>query len=378
MRGGRRAVRILVAPDSFKGTLSAFEVAEAIARGVESAGAVADRCPLADGGEGTLDALAPALGAQRVTARTHDPLGRPIEAAWGWAPTGPAPAGATAIVETAAASGLALVAPDVRDAWAASSYGTGELLAAAAAAGARTILLAAGGSATTDGGAGALEALAAAGSAPAGDEPGGAGALEALAAAGGDALDASALAAAVRALRGARLVVLCDVRTPFERAARTFAPQKGADPATVARLARRLDALASQLPRDPRGRPMTGCAGGLSGGLWAALDAQLAPGAAYVLDALAFDRRLREAHAVITGEGRLDAQTAEGKLVAEVARRAAQAGIPAYAVVGQDALDPGRAHALGLAATIEAGTPAALAAAGVRLAGGSDDRRPPA
>jgi glycerate 2-kinase len=370
-------VRVLVAPDSFKGTLSATEVAEAIARGVESAGLAADRCPLADGGEGTLDVLAPALGARRVTARAHDPLGRMIEAAWGWAPD----RDATAVVETAAASGLALVAPDERDAWAASSYGTGELIAAAAAAGAHTILLAAGGSATTDGGAGALAALAAAGGAPgdgagldaaaAGSAPDGPAALDAAAGdapAGPAALDAAALAAAAGALRGARLVVLCDVRTPFERAAETFAPQKGADPETTARLAQRLDALAARLPRDPRGRPLTGCAGGLSGGLWAALDAQLVPGAAYVLDALGVDRRLRQADAVITGEGRLDAQTAEGKLVAEVALRAAAAGIPAYALVGQDALEPAQRAALPLAAAIEAGTPAALEAAGARLA----------
>jgi len=389
-------MRILVAPDAFKGTLSAAEVAEAIARGVESTGLAADRCPLADGGEGTLDALAPALGARRTTAATHDPLGRPIEAAWGWAPepavraeTAPASAAparaaaghdATAIVETAAASGLALVAPDERDAWAASTYGTGELIAAAAAAGARTILLAAGGSATTDGGAGALAALAAAGGAPDGT----AGCMPAAAAPGADAgldaaaagntldelaaLDAPALAAAARALRGARIVVLCDVRTPFERAAETFSPQKGADPEMAARLARRLDALAARLPRDPRGRPLTGCAGGLSGGLWAALDARLAPGAAYVLDALGVDRRLRQAQAVITGEGRLDAQTAEGKLVAELARRAAAAGIPAYALVGQDATTPAQRTALGLAAAIEAGTPAALEAAAARLA----------
>lgn len=113
---------------------------------------------------------------------------------------------------------------------------------------------------------------------------------------------------------------------------------------------------------------MTGCAGGLSGGLWAALGARLVPGAAHVLDALRFDDRLRAARAVVTGEGRLDAQTAEGKLVAEVARRAAAAEIPAYALVGQDALEPALRTALGLADAIEAGTPAALEAAAAHLA----------
>src|SRR3954465_850081 len=146
----------LVAPDSFKGTFRASEVAAAIGRGLERAGLMPpDLCPVADGGEGTADALLPALGGEVVAAAAHDPLGRPMR---GW--FGLIEGGGTAIVEMAAASGLGLVAEDERDAWAASTAGTGQLIAAAAEAGAQVILVAVGGSATTDGGAGALEAIA--------------------------------------------------------------------------------------------------------------------------------------------------------------------------------------------------------------------------
>jgi glycerate 2-kinase len=292
---------VLVAPDSFKGTLRAAEVAGAIGRGLERAGLMPpDLCPLADGGEGTMEALLLALGGETVAAAVHDPLGRPLRA-----PFGLVEDGGTAVLEMASASGLGLVAEAERDAWAASTYGTGELICAAVDAGAAVVLVGVGGSATTDGGAGALEAI---------DEHGG--------------------------LGGARIVVLCDVRTPFERAPAVFGPQKGADPAMVARLEQRLDELAARLPRDPRGVPMTGAAGGLSGGLWAAHGALLEAGAPWILDALGFDARMRAARAVVTGEGKLDEQTLEGKLVGEIGTRTRQAGVPLHAIVGTDALDP--------------------------------------
>jgi glycerate kinase len=316
---------VLVAPDSFKGTFRASEVAGAIGRGLERAGLMPpDLCPVADGGEGTLDALLPQLGGELVAATVRDPLGRPITAGFGLVEDG-----GTALVEMAAASGLGLVAEDERDAWAASTYGTGELIAAAVRAGARVVLVAVGGSATTDGGAGALEAIDAAGG-----------------------------------LGGAKLVVLCDVRTVFEDAPRVFGPQKGADQEMVGRLRERLDALAGQLPRDPRGVPMTGCAGGLSGGLWAAHGATLEPGAPWVLDALDFDRRMRAARAVVTGEGKLDEQTLEGKLVGEIGTRARQAGVPLHAIVGTDALDPFGKRIIDLQRTLEATTLEQLEAAG--------------
>ncbi len=325
---------VLVAPDAFKGSFDAPAVAGAIGRGLEEAGVEVDRCPVADGGEGTLDVLARALGAEARQATVTDPLGREIEASFALAPGRSAGADATAIVETAAASGLQLVAPHERDPIKASSFGTGQLIAAALKAGARTVLIGAGGSGTTDGGAGAIKALRAAG------------------------LPAKT-----------RLVVLCDVRTPFEEAARVFAPQKGADAEQVRRLTSRLHALArAHGQRDPRGIAMTGAAGGLSGGLWAAFNAELAAGAAFVLDTLDFDRRLRGARAVVTGEGRLDQQSLAGKVISEVATRARQIGVPCHAIVGSRALDSFGARVLDLQAIIEASSLRQLGAAGKRLA----------
>jgi len=319
---------VLIAPDSFKGTFGALEVTAAIARGLESAGRPVDRCPVADGGEGTLEVLRAALGGRPVRAQVEDPLGRPIEATFALID-----GDARAIVETAAAAGLGLVAPAERDPIAASTRGTGELIMAAVHAGAETVLIGVGGSATTDGGAGAIGAI---------HDAGGIG--------------------------RARLVVLCDVQTPFEDAARIYGPQKGADRDAVRRLTRRLGDHARRLPRDPRGRPMTGAAGGLSGGLWATFGAELVPGAAFVLDALCFDSRMRAARAVVTGEGRLDKQSLAGKAVSEVATRARQSGVPCHAIVGQRRLDAFGARILDLQAIFEATTLTELEAAGRRMA----------
>jgi glycerate 2-kinase len=318
----------LVAPDSFKGSFSACEVALAIAAGAADDGDVVDVCPVADGGEGTLDAVVDQLDGHTADEPVSDPLGRPITARLGWVEEG-----SLAIVEVAAASGHCLVAPSERDAEAASTFGTGELIAAAVAGGASRIAVAAGGSATTDGGAGAIEAI---------ESRGG--------------------------LRGARLMVLADVSTPFECAAAVFGPQKGADADAVERLTARLHEHAVALPRDPRGVPMSGAAGGLAGGLWARYDAQLVPGAAWVLDAVGFDERLRRASAVVTGEGRLDAQTLAGKAISEIARRCARASVPLHAVVGTIALDASESARLALASVRQATNLAALESAGRALA----------
>jgi glycerate kinase len=318
---------VLVAPDSFKGTLSAAEVAAALAAGLRAAGREAAELPVADGGEGTLDVLVRALGGSLHPATVSDPLGRPVETAYALLDDG-----STAIVEMASASGLRLVGEHERDPWSASTRGTGELIAAAAAAGAARVIVAAGGSATTDGGAGALEALA----------------------------DAQV---------AVELEVLCDVRIAFEDAARMFAPQKGADGAMVQRLERRLHELASGWRRDPRDVPLTGAAGGLAGGLWAGLGARLLPGAPYVLDAIGFDARMRAAAFVVTGEGRLDHQTLQGKVVGELATRCRQGGVTCHAVVGCNALDAFSERILDLASVSEARTPAELRRAGAALVG---------
>jgi glycerate kinase len=317
---------VLVAPDSFKGTLTAAEVAAALAAGLRDGGRDALELPVADGGEGTLDALLGALGGEQRTARVADPLGRPVDADYALLRDG-----RTAVVEMARASGLGLVAEGERDAFGASTFGTGELIAAAAEAGADTVVVGVGGSATTDGGAGAVRALAAAGARP-------------------------------------DVVVACDVRTPWEDAPRVFAPQKGADPDTVRRLEQRLARLARAAPRDPRGVPMAGAAGGLAGGLWAHLGARLVPGAPYVLDAIGFDAAMRSARFVVTGEGRLDGQTLQGKAVGEVATRCRQAGVACHAVVGVEALDDFRERLIDLSTVTEAGTARGLRAAGRRLA----------
>ena len=321
-------MRFLVAPDSFKGTFSAGEVAEAIAAGIEAGGGEADRCPVADGGEGTMEVLLAALGGEQRTAAVHDPLRRPIEASFGLLGDG-----GTAIVETAQASGLPLVAPEERDAERADTYGTGELIAAAVGAGALKVLLAVGGSASTDGGAGAIEALREAG-----------------------------------LLGRVEIEVLCDVSVPYEKAAPVFAPQKGADAAALRRLDARLEALAAELPRDPRGVPMTGCAGGLSGGLWAH-GACLRPGAAFVLEAVGFDDRLARADAVIGGEGRFDSQSLEGKIVGEIAARCEAAAKPLHLVVGEDGLRGARRAAI-IASLITAENLEEMRKAGENLARG--------
>jgi glycerate kinase len=321
--------QILVAPDSFKGTFAAPAVATAIGRGLERAGLEPpDLCPLADGGEGTMAALLTALGGSTSGVEVSDPLGRAVRAGFGLIEDG-----ATAVVEVAEASGLARVAPGERDAEAASSRGTGELIAAAVAGGAQVVLVAAGGSATTDGGLGAIEAI---------EEAGG--------------------------LEGTRLVVLCDVRTPFERAARVFAPQKGADASAVKRLEKRLDRLAASWPRDPRGVAMTGAAGGLAGGLWAVFGATLEPGAPFVLEALDYDARMRAAAAVIVGEGRLDETSLQGKALGEAATRARQAGVPCFAIVGSNGLDLFGARMLDLQRVLEARTLDEAEAAAASLA----------
>jgi glycerate 2-kinase len=276
-----------------------------------------------------MEILVDAMGGETRTASVADPLGRPIEARYGLVRDG-----STAIVEVAAASGLLLVDESERDPERASSAGTGELIATAIRAGARRVLIAAGGSATTDGGRGAIDALQKAGG------PG-----------------------------GAQLEVLCDTTVPFERAAEVFGPQKGASPGQVERLSSLLAAEAGALPRDPRDRAMTGAAGGLAGGLWAAFGAHLVPGAAFVLGVVVFDRRLEDAGAVITGEGRLDAQSREGKLVGEIARRCRAARVPAHVIAAEIALDPEDEAWFGFATLASATSPESIEGAAERIAG---------
>jgi glycerate 2-kinase len=319
------AAPVLVAPDKFKGTLSAAEVAAAIAAGLRDAGREAIELPVADGGEGT----AAALGAEPARAAVSDPVGRPIEAEFGLLDDGE-----TAVVEAAAASGLALLDPDELDPLAATSAGTGELIAAALETGAKHVIVACGGTATVDGGKGLLEALG----------------------------------AARKGYVPVSFTAVCDVRTPWEQAADAFGPQKGADAAAVAQLARRLAGIARGMRKDPRGVSMTGCGGGISGALWSELGARLVAGPAFVLDAIGFDELMRRSAFVVTGEGKLDETTLAGKAVAEVATRCRQAGVWCHAIVGGDELDLFGRRVLDLASVREAGDPRALRRAGRELA----------
>ena len=282
---------VLCCPDKFRGSLTAGEAADAFAVGVESAGRTAVRLPLADGGEGTLDVLCPSSAARRP-ARVRGPLGELVDAEWGLR-------GDTAVIEMARASGLALVG-DGNDPLRATTFGTGELLRAALDAGVRRAVVAVGGSATVDGGLGALEAL-----------------------------DFD--------LRGAEVVVACDVTTPFVEAARVFGPQKGAGAAAVAELGRRLERLADRY-RDERGvdvrdLPGAGAAGGLAGGL-AAHGARLVPGAALVADVVGLRGAVRDASLVLTGEGRVDATSFAGKVVGHVLREGRGLDVPVAIVAG--------------------------------------------
>lgn len=319
---------ILVAPDSFKGTYSAADVATAIGAGIRDGGGRAVQLPVADGGEGTFDVLCRSLQTSAVTVEVLNSFGEPLSATLGLAADG------TAVVEVAQASGLS-AARSPLDAVSASTYGTGMLVAAAVNHGATHILVAAGGSATTDGGAGAVQAI---------HDHGG--------------------------LRGARITVLSDVTTTFLDAPRVFGPQKGADPDSVRLLEERLALLAGSYPRSPAGVPRTGAAGGLSGGLWAHFGAELVSGADAVLDAARFDEHVGSADAVVVGEGRLDSQTGEGKIISAILGRVRKSGrrIPVVAVVGSVAADLG-AYAENFTEILIATDAAEMQAAGKSVAG---------
>lgn len=302
---------ILIAPDSFKGSLTSVEVAQALADGWRRARPDDEirLCPLADGGEGTLEAIARAGGWQWQMARARDPLGREIEARWLRSDDE-----TQAVIEMAEASGLSRLTSAERDPIGATSIGTGDLLATAIGQGVTRITLGIGGSATTDGGRGLLEALLTA-------------------------------AAASSDLRTVTLEVACDVSNPLlgsSGAAAIFGPQKGATPEQVAQLDQRnadwADELEAREGRQERDTPGAGAAGGVGFALLAIQDRfgafALRPGVDLVMNAADFDGHLARADLVITGEGRIDAQTGFGKTALGVATRAQAAGVPCIAVGG--------------------------------------------
>jgi glycerate kinase len=343
------AVRILVCPNAFKGSLTAAQaaqaVAEGIARGAEGMGTPADgsaktrrvetiRLPLADGGDGTLETLVEATDGALFTRAVRGPLGEPVTATWGRLGGTQRD---TAIIEMAEASGLRLLRPEQYDPRRATTYGTGELMRAALEAGCRTLLLGIGGSATNDGGAGMAQALGCRLlDADGRDLPPGGAALARLA-----RIDRSGCALPP----GVTVRVACDVDNPLlgpEGASAVYGPQKGATPEMVteleAALAHYADVLRAQLGVDVVEVPGAGAAGGLGAGLTAFCGAKLMPGTEMILDAVGFDEKVRGCALVVTGEGKLDAQTVRGKVIAGTAKRAKAAGVPAIALVG--ALEP--------------------------------------
>ncbi|NPV58837.1 MAG: glycerate kinase [Actinobacteria bacterium] len=340
-------MRVLIAPDKFKGSLNASEVSACIARGFSGAWPEAELtlCPLADGGEGTMELLVRATGGRTVDCEVTGPLGEKRRA-----PLGILGDGTTAVVEMAAASGLALVPRDSRDPLVTTTAGTGELIRCALDAGLRRVIVGIGGSATNDGGAGMAAALGArfldsSGS----DLPPGGGALAGLA-----ALDLSGMDPR---LGEAEIIVASDVANPLlgeEGASRVYGPQKGADAEAVERLERGLSRLAeaveSALGRSFAELPGAGAAGGLGFGLMAFLGAEVRPGIEVVMEAVGFEEKLAGRDLVITGEGRLDAQTAHGKTVTGVARAAARRGIPVLALGGEVAEGAEKLRELGVTA----------------------------
>ncbi|KRP47820.1 glycerate kinase [Pseudomonas libanensis] len=324
-------MKIIIAPDSFKDSLSAAGVAHAIAEGLAQVWPDAQlaQCPMADGGEGTVEAVLAACNGELHRQRVQGPLGGSVEAHWGWLADSH-----TAIIEMAEASGLQLVAPGQRDACSSTTYGTGELIRAALDAGAQRIILAIGGSATNDGGAGAMQALGVqlldAASQPL--PPGGL-ALARLSRISLDTLDPR--------LAQVRFEIAADVNNPLcgpHGASAIFGPQKGASPEQVAQLDAALghfaDHCAQVLTNDVRDQPGSGAAGGLGFAAKAFLGAQFRPGVEVVAELVGLDGAVRGADLVITGEGRFDAQTLRGKTPFGVARIAQQHGVPVIVIAG--------------------------------------------
>ncbi len=320
-------MKFVIAPDSFKESLSAEDAAAAIAAGVHDALPEA-KCvcvPMADGGEGTMRAIVAASGGRVLTARVTDPCGNRIACRFGLSQDG-----TTAILEMAEASGLEMVPIDLRNPLTATSFGTGELIRAALDCGVTRIVMGIGGSATVDGGAGMLQALGARLHDAYGRQIAhGGGGLAAL-----ESVDLTALDPRLRMVK---IEVACDVDNPLtgpHGAAAMFGPQKGATAETIPVLERGLERLAALLGEEVSRRPGAGAAGGIGFALLACAGAELKPGVALVAEVVGLEARMRGADLVFTGEGRIDAQTAHGKTPAGVAAIAKRLGIPVVALAG--------------------------------------------
>lgn len=361
-------MKIVIAPDSFKESLTALQVADAIEAGMREVwpDATYVKVPVADGGEGTVQALIDATGGRRVDVRVTGPLGQTVGAFYGVS-------GDLAVIEMAAASGLEGVPPDLRDPRTATSRGTGELIRAALDAGARRFILGVGGSATNDGGAGMLQALGVRLLDADGRDLGPGGAELARL----DRIDASGLDPRVRA---AAFRIACDVDNPLtgpRGASAVFGPQKGATPAMVAQLdaalAHYAEVIRRDLDQDIAHRPGAGAGGGIAAAMFVFLNGELKPGVEIVTEAIGLDAAVRDADLVVTGEGRIDGQTVHGKTPMGVAHVARRHGKPVVAIGGSLAADADAVHVHGIEVVVAAvARPCSVAEA---LAAGADNLR---
>jgi glycerate kinase len=343
---GSMNMKIVIAPDSFKGSLSSSMAADAIEEGIRRflPNAVTVKVPIADGGEGTLDSLLTSAGGRRVWTQVTDPLGTPIQAAYGILDRSN-----VAVIEMAQASGLGLVPEAKRDPMRASTYGTGQLIRAALDAGCREFILGVGGSATNDGGAGMLQALGMRLLDHDGlhMDPGGGGALERIVTIEDCGWDAR--------IAESRFILASDVQNPLvgpEGATRIFGPQKGASPEDIEVLERYMVSWADTIERTTgmrlHDRPGAGAAGGIGGAFLAFFPVTFRRGIDVVIDYSNFREALVGADLVITGEGRIDSQTVSGKTPMGIAQEAQKAGVPAIALAGSvgTGLEPLYAHGL--------------------------------
>ncbi|MGI9013954.1 MAG: glycerate kinase [Phycisphaerales bacterium] len=341
-------MKVIIAPDSFKGSITAVHAANALARGIKAAAPSADvgQLPIGDGGEGTLDAIAMAMPTlQMRSARVTGPCATPVEARWGWLAHHENRPTAIAIVELAQAAGFMHVPDDRRNPMQTTTYGVGELIMHASAAGAEEIIVTVGGSATVDGGSGALQAMR-------WQFLDSQAAIMPVPMTGGNLHSVASIEQLRSQHQLPKLRVACDVRNPLcgpRGAARVYGPQKGATPEQVEALEQALAHFASLAPDATLAQqPGTGAAGGTPFGLAAFAGATLERGIDLVLELIGFTHAIEDADLIITGEGRLDMQTLEGKAMLGVAAYAERAGVPVIAIVGAAEADAVRAfpHAI--------------------------------
>lgn len=323
--------KIIIAPDSFKGSLTSVEVADAIEAGIKE---VFPNCetvkiPIADGGEGTMDTLVSALGGQKVKVKVHDPLMRPIEVEYGLVNNGK-----TAVIEMAVASGITLLKKHEQNPLTTSTFGTGELIKDALIRGCRSFMIGIGGSATNDAGTGMLKALGYRFLDKKGEDTDGTGnSLQSI-----FTIDETG---AMPELKEAQFTIACDVNNPFSGpngAAYVYAPQKGATLQIVKKLDEGMESLRQLIKKekeiDLNSVPGAGAAGGLGGAFVAFFNAQLKPGIEMVLEAVDFEKHLKNADLVITGEGKLDKQTGMGKAASGILDAANKKSVPVIAIGG--------------------------------------------